>query len=382
MPLSQQVITHTINKKAKALIDKLEGLTPGQSYGTAVAFVSLVGGYQTYYCRGWANDFLLPATESTIFNISSLTKPFTSMLLALSTYNQNLKVSYTDPVTQYLTYYRVAGGSLLQQITLRDLAMHTSGLRDATLSANDAIGLFQDCPSWPPSDLTDFWESYVKGPTPGSCWEYSDLGFVTLGYAVVAANSANYTTYAGLLSEGITGPLNMPNTAPTVSGSAIVAQGHYNGVPVPVTGAADLKSNLTDLYQWTLQNLLAPTIQNPDTLMQALAATTAVKPLNPKPCTRDSVPANMGLAWQGTSGDDGYPVIVWKDGATSLSGCSGWIGMIPAQQESGTIAPGTGMGIVLLVNGFINDYGPDKISVGSDTYGFDILQTLYKAAVS
>jgi beta-lactamase class C len=379
MPLNQQVITDTICSNANDLLQTLGRLTPGESYGTAVAFVSLVGDYQPYYCYGSADNNGTPVTEATIFSIGSLTKPFTATLLAYAT-SQKL-ASYTDPVTQYLTYYGVHGGSLLQQITLRDLAMHTSGLQDATLSPKDGIGLFQDDPSSPPSDLTGFWEGYNtgKGPTPGSCWEYSDLGFVTLGFAVVAANSANYKSYAGLLSDVITGPLQMPSTAPTVSSNAPRVQGHSNGVFVKVTGASDLKSNLADMYQWTLQNLLALTIQNPIGLMQALAATTTVSPLNLPPCTPGSVPANMGLAWQGTSGMDGYPVIVWKDGLTFLGGCSGWIGMIPAQGEPGTITPGTGMGIVILVNGFVVD--PQfNINVIADSYGWSILRMLYNAA--
>jgi beta-lactamase class C len=381
MALTQQVITETISSEAMELIKALERLTPGESYGVAVAFVSLAGGYQRYYFYGSADANGTPLTKETIFSIGSLTKPFTATLLAYATSQQ--LASYTDPVTKYLTYYAVAGGSLLQQITLADLAKHTSGLQDATLSADDGIGLFQDNPSSPPSDLTVFWEGYNtgKGPTPGSCWEYSDLGFVTLGFAVVAANSASYKSYAGLLSDVITGPLQMPSTAPTVSSNAPRVQGHFNGVFVSVTDPSDLKSNLADMYQWTLQNLLAPTIANPDFLMQALAATTTVSPLNLPPCTTGPVPQNMGLAWQGTSGDDGYPVIVWKDGATSLGGCSGWIGMIPAQQPSGIIVPGTGMGIVILVNGFIDDSN-NNLYVDADPYGSNILKTLYKAAVS
>jgi|SRR5262245_16744109 len=267
MALSQQVITDTISSNAMELIKTLERLTPGESYGVAVAFVSLTGSYQRYYFYGSADANGTPVTKETIFAIGSLTKPFTATLLAYSV-SQKL-ASYTDFVTQYLTYYGVAGGSLLQQIKLIDLAMHTSGLQDATLSPNDGIGLFLDNPSWPPSDLTGFWESYNigSGPTPVTCWEYSDLGFVTLGFALVAANSKSYQTYAGLLSNVITGPLNMPNTAATVSSNAPLAQGHSNGVFVPVTGASDLKSNLADMYQWTLQNLNAPITPNPGTLM-------------------------------------------------------------------------------------------------------------------
>ena len=201
------------------------------------------------------------------------------------------------------------------------------GLQDSTLSEQDGIGLFNTDPSSPPADLTGFWENYNDGdgPTPNSCWQYSDLGFVTLGYALVAANKC--PTYAGLLSDLITTPLNMPNTAATVSSNAPVAQGHHNEVTVKATGSPDLKSNIADMYQWTLQNLMAPTIQNPNYLTQALVATTTLNGLALNACTAGQfVPPYMGMAWEGTAGTDGSPIVTWKDGLTTLGGCTCWIG--------------------------------------------------------
>ncbi|BBX95739.1 hypothetical protein AWC15_17030 [Mycobacterium lacus] len=72
----------------------------------------------------------------------------------------------------------------MRQITPRMLARHTSGLPENSTGPEDGAGLFLKNPSVPPPSLVRAWRSH-NGPQPGSCWTYSNHGFITLGFAAV-----------------------------------------------------------------------------------------------------------------------------------------------------------------------------------------------------
>ena len=373
MSLTPADVDDIVTNHANNLLNNLAKHTsnPNAKYGVAVAFAYLTPGFQQCYCFGSADDQGNPVTEATIFSIGSLTKTFTAVLLADATMTSN--VNNLDAVTKYIDRYLSGSpaSATMQSITLWDLVRHTSGLPDATLSDCDGSGLFQSQPSWPPSDLIDFWKTYA-GVTPNTCWQYSNLGFVTLGYALVAAPPYD-PTYAELLQDVITKPLNLPYTSAYIPSGAPVAEGHHNGITVPVSGASDLKSCASDMYQWMLQNLLAPA-QESSVLMAALAATTTPSTLGGlKNCDeKKCAPASMGMAWQVTPGS---PQIIWKDGLTTLGGCSCWIGMVPASEQDG------GMGIAILANGWVKN-DKEKIDIIADTAGWHMLRAIYAKAVA
>lgn len=75
----------------------------------------------------------------------------------------------------------------------------------------------------------------------------------------------------------------------------------------------------------------------------------------------------MALAWQVQPGP---PQIIWKDGLTSLGGCSCWIGMTPAGP---TQEP---LGIAVLVNGYWNKDDPKALA---DAYGQAMLKQISAA---
>ena len=71
-------------------------------------------------------DDLRTLTGNTVFEIGSVTKVFTSLLLADMV--QRDEVALADPVAQYLPSDVNVPQCAGQQITLVDLATHTSGL--------------------------------------------------------------------------------------------------------------------------------------------------------------------------------------------------------------------------------------------------------------
>jgi CubicO group peptidase (beta-lactamase class C family) len=66
--------------------------------------------------------------ERTLFAIGSISKSVTAMALGLLV--DEGKISWDDPVTQYLPYFQLADPYASRELTIRDLLIHRSGLPD------------------------------------------------------------------------------------------------------------------------------------------------------------------------------------------------------------------------------------------------------------
>lgn len=144
----------------------------------------------------------------TIFEIASLTKIFTSLLLAEAVVRG--EVGLEDPLVAYVPEATTVPHHAGRQITLLDLATHGSGfpLRPSNLEA-----AFPDEPnkyaSYSLSQLYEALPTYRIEQAPGTRFEYSNLGFGLLGQGL-ALKAA--TTDDALLRERITGPLGLDDT--------------------------------------------------------------------------------------------------------------------------------------------------------------------------
>ena len=206
-------------------------------------------GQRYFFTYANANTTITPAPEeltaSTVFEIGSITKAFTATMLSY-------KVGYgymslLDPVTKYLPY-TFAQNAGLNNVTIGQLATHTSGMPDqgAAKPAKELFGGKQ-----PSTDLIAWWQGFnTPSPPPPaatSCWLYSNIAFVTLGFAVGRCDPNNYN---GLLSTYITDELNMTQTASQNPPGLTVAQGYIGNATTnqPVTTQADdLKSTALDM---------------------------------------------------------------------------------------------------------------------------------------
>jgi CubicO group peptidase (beta-lactamase class C family) len=149
--------------------------------------------------------------RSTLFEIGSISKVFTALLLA-DMVNKG-EVSLDDPAAKYLP----AGHKLPERngrkITLRDLSTHRSGLPrmdDIMQPINSPDGPFAD---YDEKRLLAFLDRHELTRDPGSEWEYSNLGVGLLGYLLARAAHTDYET---LLRERITRPLRMNDTMITL----------------------------------------------------------------------------------------------------------------------------------------------------------------------
>jgi CubicO group peptidase (beta-lactamase class C family) len=147
-----------------------------------------------------------PVDGDTAFEIASVTKVFTALLLTDMV--QRGEVALDDPVAAYLpTEVRVPQRKG-RQITLVDLATHTSGLPP---QPPDLSGLDDPAaPTYSAEQLYSSISTYELTRDIGSEWEYGNLDVALLGHAL--ARRAG-TDYQSLVRTRITEPLGLTRTS-------------------------------------------------------------------------------------------------------------------------------------------------------------------------
>jgi serine-type D-Ala-D-Ala carboxypeptidase/endopeptidase len=160
-----------------------------------------------------------PLNGNTEFEIGSITKVFTALLLADMV--KRHEVALDDPVTKYLP----PGDKIPQPngrpITLADLATHTSGLPFMPVELPAPGGL--DEPKDASAQFYRFLAQYDS--THETRWDYSNLGYWLLSQALAARAGMDYES---LLRTRILVPLKLTQTAitPSLKMKAALAVGH------------------------------------------------------------------------------------------------------------------------------------------------------------
>ena len=220
-----------------------------QAVGIVVGVIEPAGRRVVAY-GNLANGDTRTLDGDTIFEIGSVTKVFTSLLLA-DMVNRN-EVALDDPAATYLPENVRMPERNGKSITLLDLSTHSSGLPSvpANLKPKDLRNPYA---SYSVDDLYQFLSGYTLPRDPGSEFEYSNLGAGLLGHLLT--NRAG-TDYESLIGTRITQPLSMPDTAITLSPSMQqrMATGH-TGMLAPVAnwdlptlaGAGALRSSVNDM---------------------------------------------------------------------------------------------------------------------------------------
>jgi CubicO group peptidase (beta-lactamase class C family) len=266
-----------------------------------------------------------PLDGDSIFMIGSVTKTFTTLLLADAV--RRGEVSLDDPARRYLR----AGVTLRDRgrpITLRDLATHVSGLPSMPgnfdLKANpDPISAYS------PRDLDRFLRGFEPTRVPGEKWEYSNLGVALLGRLLA---QRAHTSYEHLLRERVLDPLGLRSTAITLSRAqaARVAPGlDRYGEPASVwemktlQASGSLRSSANDLLEY-----LAVMLGYRETALREAIELQLVE--------RSPVRKAQALGW-GSGMFDGSEIFVHDGGK---SGYRSLLAFDPARRR----------GVVLLVN--------------------------------
>jgi D-alanyl-D-alanine-carboxypeptidase/D-alanyl-D-alanine-endopeptidase len=265
----------------------------------------------------------------TVFEIGSMTKVFTSLLLADMVGRG--EVALTDPVAKYLpaeVKVPERGGA---KITLQHLAMHTSALPrlPSNLNPKDANNPYAD---YTVQQLYEFLSSAELTRDIGSRYEYSNLGGGLLGHALARRAGTDYET---LVRKRILDPLGMKRTGITLSKSMKerLATGHDETLKpalnwdIPtLAGAGALRSTANDMLTFLAANL--------GTTKTALAAP-MVAMLVPRHATE--IPnTEIALGWHVSK--IGEHEIVWHNGGTG--GYRSFMGFDPKRR----------IGVVVLSN--------------------------------
>ncbi len=301
--------TASLAKPPADLQKKLDDFVAGGPGGVAVAWVDADG--TAFFTSGTMSAADPRAiTPDTQFEIGSVTKVFTSLLLAES--ERLGKVSRNDPAAKYLLPAGDPAQADLAGITLLSLATHTSGLPH--LPANFATA---NAPSpYAAYDNSKLVAALrVEGPKApvDHMALYSNFGTAVLGEALAAAWDTSYTD---ALRTHVLEPLGLKATNVGVTGSpppADLAPGHSAGRIVPnwthraFASAGGLRSSARYMALF----LAACLGQGDRPLSSAFAAT-----LKPQ-YAYDDTGGHIGLAWLLTD-DDANP-IAWHNGATAGS---------------------------------------------------------------
>ena len=250
-----------------------------------------------------------PVTGDTLFEIGSITKAFTSLVLADMV--ERGEVALDDPVARYLPASVRMPSRNGKQITLHDLSTHRSGLprMPSNFTPKDPTNPYVD---YPVERLYEFLSSYELQRDIGATYEYSNMGAGLLLHAL--ARRAG-TDYESMLRERVFRPLGMASTGVSLSPAlkARLAMPHtsvFRLSPTPpwdfteaFAGAGALRSSANDLLTFLAANL--GYTKTP--LTAAMARMTSVR-------RAASDTFEIGLGWR-IENQDGAEII-WHGGAT------------------------------------------------------------------
>jgi CubicO group peptidase (beta-lactamase class C family) len=244
--------------KADSLTEKVDRLfiswDKQESPGCALG---IIRDGKLIYARGYgmANlEHSIPITPKSIFRIGSTSKQFTTMCLALL--EEDGKLSLDDSLSKFFPQMP----KYAEDITIRHLIHHTSGLRDYLTLAE--IAGIRDDDYFTDAEVIDFLVRQKElNFTPGEEHLYSNSGYFLLSQIVKKASGKSLREYA---EEKIFLPLGMMNThfhddhtrivknrasgyAPKMGGGFVISM-----TTLPMTGDGGVFTSVEDLFLWDL----------------------------------------------------------------------------------------------------------------------------------
>jgi CubicO group peptidase (beta-lactamase class C family) len=194
----------------------------------------------------------------TIFEIGSMTKVFTSLVLMDMV--QKGEVALTDPVSKFLPPSVKVPERIGRKITLQDLSTQSSGLPrlPTNMKPKDPGNPYAD---YSADQLYEFLSGYQLTRDIGEKYEYSNLGVGLLGHALTLRA---HMDYEAMVRSRICDVLDMNNTRVTLSPEmkGRLAVGHDGDLrPVAnwdlptLAGAGALRSDVNDMLKFLAANL-------------------------------------------------------------------------------------------------------------------------------
>lgn len=289
----------------------------------------------------------------TIFEIGSMTKIFTATVLAEMVNDGAVKLD--DPISRYLPTGVESPKSNRHEITLENLATHTSGLPRLPDNFFDiSTNELNPYVNYTTKDLFADVSAIKLGNEPGKVSVYSNYGFGLLGKLLELKAGKSYEE---LIQQNVCAPLGLPDTTTQLSAKQreLLTPGHDgNGNVVPnwdfnaLAGAGAIRSDTADILKFVEANLGHAGSR----VSEALAKT--------QECHFKQLAGGVGLGWQITQTVQGQTVI-WHNGGTG-----GYVSFMGFDKQSQ-------VGVVILSNyadgasgdHSVDEMGMDLLRIGS-----------------
>ena len=289
--------------------------------------------------------------ENTIFDIGSITKTFTTTILADMVNEGILKLE--DPIENYLPSTVKVPSYNGHKITPEDLATHTSGLPD--YPSNFEASNITSYQNYTREQLYQGLSNTTLKTVPGTHFEYSDMGIAILGDILASKTGMPYEK---LVENRILNVLGMNSTMINLSNPLVsqLALGHVNGIEIPITSvnlvfppafapAGSLRSSAADMVKYLSANMgliktkLYDAMENTHKI-RLYTNMTGVPPYD----------VYIGLGWIITTNFGSQ--IIWHNGE------------IVGYNSIAAFNPNTQRGIVILCNTMVQDIDIANIGFG------------------
>lgn len=303
-----------------------ERVESGRSAGIVLGVIDSAG---VQHVVSWSRSGLTdPLDENSIFEIGSITKVFTGVLLAEMA--QRGEVQLEDPASAYLPVHVSLPERNGRQIRLVDLSTHASSLPNSRGSHRpaDPTNPYAD---YSLQDMYDFLSNVQLQRDIGSGYEYSNLGAALLGHMLENRADARY---ADLLRERILSPLEMNDTGIELSHRMAqhLVPGHdaslnptRNWDFAAFAPAGALRSSMKDMLTFLAANLRAPASRLGAAISDSHRARFNINPY-----------ASVALGWHHLT--EKSDTVIWHPGETG--GYHAFIGFNPLKN----------VGVVILSN--------------------------------
>ena len=179
-----------------------------QSKNEGVIFGRITGHEIEFGYAGTLGEGRSAIDEHSLFEIGSITKTFTGVLLADQVLLGNARLD--DPITRFLPESVTQNSSTLSFITLLDLATHTSGLPRLPSNLEDGADQRNPYAHYTVESLYDYLSDFSpQDMEQKGTQSYSNLGMGLLGHLLELISGKSYSS---LLKETILNPLGMDET--------------------------------------------------------------------------------------------------------------------------------------------------------------------------
>ncbi len=189
-----QDVVESINKRIEI------GLNPS----IAIGVINKTGTY--YFNFGKTKENGTPVNEHTIYEIGSITKTFTAILLAQQEIEGKLKID--DPIKNYLPAEVKVPQKGKTEITFKHLSNHTSGLPNIPTNFSP-FNIDNPYVHYTVNQMYSFLSTYELPREIGISFEYSNVAQGLLGH-ILALNAK--CSYEELMLKVIANPLGMKET--------------------------------------------------------------------------------------------------------------------------------------------------------------------------